>query len=132
VVGYKISDGSAVFDSGAIGHFPDGTGVIVSKNALNGRIIVNGEDGTVSLIDPHGAPGNAIVIARDAAQRGDYVAADRSNGTLLLDYSTEVARLSCGANCSIGTPPPAIPEPSSLWFLGLALPAWLWRNRPRG
>ena len=31
------------------------------------------------------------------------MAADRTNGTLLLDYSTEVDRLSCGANCGIGS-----------------------------
>jgi hypothetical protein len=77
---------------------------------LNGKIIVNGEDGTVGLLDPKGPARNFVVIATNTGQRGDYVAADRSNGTLLLDYSTEVDRLSCGLNCGIGSPPPAVPS----------------------
>lgn len=109
VLGYSVANGSVVFDSGSIGHFPDGTGVIASNNSLNGKIIVNGEDGNVLLIDPNGAPGNFVIIGT-TGQRGDYVAADRSNGTLLLDYSTEVDRLSCGQNCAIGS---SVPEPAS-------------------
>jgi hypothetical protein len=126
VIGYRVSDGSIAFDSGNIGHFPDGTGVIVSNNALNGRIVVNGEDGEVGLIDPSGAPGNFLLIATNNGQRGDYVAADRSNGTLLLDYSTEVDRLACGPGCAIGSAPPppvsAVPEPGTyaLFLAGLA------------
>ena len=135
VIGYRVSDGSVAFDSGNIGHFPDGTGVIVSNNALNGRIVVNGEDGNVLLIDPNGAPGNFLLIASNSGQRGDYVAADRSNGTLLLDYSTEVDRLACGAGCAIGsTPPPpvsAVPEPGTyaLFLAGLAVVARVARRR---
>jgi hypothetical protein len=119
VIGYRVSDGSVAFDSGNIGHFPDGTGVIVSSNALNGKIVVNGEDGNLLLIDPNGAPGNFTIIGSVAGQRGDYVAADRTNGTLLLDYSTEVDRLSCGPDCTIGGGPPPVPEPST-WALLLA------------
>jgi hypothetical protein len=37
VIGYRVSDGTVAFDSGNIGHFPDGTGVIVSGNSLNGK-----------------------------------------------------------------------------------------------
>jgi PEP-CTERM motif-containing protein len=115
VIGYRVADGSIAFDSGNIGHFPDGTGVIVSSNSLNGKIIVNGEDGSVGLIDPSGALGNYLLIAQNQGQRGDYVAADRSNGSLLLDYSTEVDRLACGPNCAIGGVPPvaAVPEPET-------------------
>jgi hypothetical protein len=135
VIGYRVSDGSVAFDSGNIGHFPDGTGVIVSSNALNGKIVVNGEDGNLLLIDPNGTPGNFTIIGTFAGQRGDYVAADRTNGTLLLDYSTEVDRLSCGANCGIGSPPVgAVPEPSTwaLLLTGLGLTAFLRRERRGG
>ena len=119
VIGYRVADGTVAFDSGNIGHFPDGTGVIVSKNSLNGKIVVNGEDGNVLLLDPKGPPGNFVIIAANSGQRGDYVAADRSNGTLLLDYSTEVDRLSCGANCSIGSLP--VPEPRTYVVMALGL-----------
>jgi hypothetical protein len=134
VIGYRVSDGSIAFDSGNIGHFPDGTGVIVSNNSLNGKIVVNGEDGNVLLIDPSGAPGTFTIIATEGGQRGDYVAADRSNGTLLLDSSTEVDRLACGAGCAIGSAPPAVtavPEPSTFETLlgGLAFLGYSLRRR---
>jgi hypothetical protein len=130
VLGYRVSDGVTVFDSGNIGHFPDGTAVIVSNNSLNGKIIVNGEDGSVSLIDPNGPAGNSIVIATAGGQRGDYVVADRNNGSLLLDYSTEVDRLSCGTACAIGSAL-AVPEPEAYGMLlsGLGLLGFVARRR---
>lgn len=134
VIGYRVSDGTVAFDSGALGHFADGTAVIVSNNGLNGKIIVTGEDGSVGLIDPNGAAGNFLLIANGGGQRGDYVAADRTNGSLLLDFSTEVDRLSCGAGCGIGSTPPtvsAVPEPGSWAMLvgGLGLLSMLARRR---
>jgi hypothetical protein len=72
--------------------------------------------------------------AQRAGQRGGDVAADRSNGTLLLDDSTEVDRLACGAGCAIGGAPPpvaAVPEPSTFATMlgGLSLLAWSLRRR---
>ncbi len=129
IIGYNISNGSVAFPflsmSGA-----DGTGVISSSNPLlNGQIVVNGNDGNVSLVDP--VTRSITVIATNAGQRGDYVAPDTSNGTLLLDYSTEVSRLSCGAGCSIGAPPPvsSTPEPSSFVLAGMGLAGLLLARR---
>ena len=57
--------------------------------------------------------------------RGDYVSPDTNNGTLFLDYSDTVERLSCGPDCSIGGPPPpppsGVPEPGTLALFGTAL-----------
>lgn len=106
-----------VFDTGFLGHGPDGTGVI-SGGLFDGDIIVNNNDGTVGLIDK--LTGIETIIA-DGGSRGDLVSADLSNGTLLLDQSESVLRLSCGPGCAIGGPPPAAPEPLSLALVGMAL-----------
>lgn len=123
ILGYSVSTGALVFTAPlpAGAYSPDGTGVIDSTNALNGDIVVNDNYGNVFLIDPSadtitliGTDGNG-----NGSQRGDYTAPDFSNGTLLLDYSDQVERLSCGIGCGIGSspppPPPAgVPEPASL------------------
>lgn len=135
IVGYNISTGLKVFDSGFLPSnpadisaglgFPDGAGVITSTNSLNGDIVVNfngngSTTGGIGLIDPISG---AFSVIATGGTRGDYVSPDTNNGTLFLDYSDIVARLSCGAGCSIGGPPPAAPEPASLLLLafGLAL-----------
>jgi hypothetical protein len=99
-----------------VGHGPDGTGVI-SGGKFNGDVIVNNNDGTVGLIDP--TAGSEDIIANDGS-RGDWVSPDTSNGTLFLSQIDEVARLSCGPGCTIGTPA-AVPEPTSFALLGTAL-----------
>ena len=115
--GYDIATGALVFSSGALFGSPDGTGVISSSNALNGQIIVNTNNGTVDLLDPIT---KTFVVIASGGTRGDYVSPDTNNGTLFLDYSEAVFRLSCGADCSIGGPPPTsgVPEPASLSLFG--------------
>lgn len=121
--GYDIATGKLVFGSGPLaGAFgADGSGVITSTNKLNGDIIVNFNSGDVGLIDPSTS---TFTIIADKGNRGDYVSPDTNNGTLFLDYSDTVERLSCGPNCSIGgppPPPPGVPEPGTLALLGTAM-----------
>lgn len=50
IIGYNIASGLQTYDSGYIG-VPDGVGVILS-GSLAGDLIVNSNDGTLSLLDP--------------------------------------------------------------------------------
>jgi hypothetical protein len=92
--GYAIAPGGAqVFSAGGFSS-PDGTGVI-SGGTFNGDIIVNDNFGNISLLDP------IIKLSTEIATggtRGDYTQVDTNNGSLLLDYSDIVARLTC-PNC---------------------------------
>ncbi len=119
---YNVATGALV-RSFATGHSPDGTGVI-SGGLFNGDVIVNNNDGTVGLLDPSKPTGdpNLFVIIATGGTRGDFVSPDLNNGTLFLSQNEQVARLSCGAGCSIGGPPPeGTPEPSTLVSMGAGL-----------
>lgn len=126
---YDIGTASLLRSFPSFGHSPDGTGVI-SGGPLNGDIIINNNDGTVGLLDPskpNGDPNQFVLIATGGT-RGDFVSPDLSNGTLFLSQNEQVARLSCGPDCSIGAP---IPEPESyaLMLAGLVLIGWMVRSR---
>jgi hypothetical protein len=111
---YDISTG-ALLKSYAAGAAPDGTGVI-SGGKFNGDVVVNGNFGTVGLLDP---TTSAFVIIADGGSRGDFVSPDSNNGTLFLSQNEEVARLSCGEGCSFVPPP--VPEPATFALFGTAL-----------
>jgi len=100
---------------------PDGTGVISSSNSLNGQVIINDNYGNVYLADP--IANTITLIGSNANERGDFTSPDFSNGTLLMVFSDQIERLSCGAGCGIGSAPPpsAVPEPSYVLFLGTGL-----------
>lgn len=100
--GYDITSGALVFSSPNFPS-PDGTGVIRSTNpSLNGKIIVNDNNGTIYLLDP---VTNTFITIATGGSRGDFTSPDTNNGTLFLDYADAVARLSCGVGCTIGSDP---------------------------
>jgi MYXO-CTERM domain-containing protein len=117
---YNESTGAFLQTFSGGGHSPDGTGVI-SGGKFSGDLIVNNNDGTVALLDT--TSGTESIIA-DGGTRGDFVSPDTNNGTLFLSQYDQVARLSCGQDCSIGgtpPPPPPIPEPTSSALLAVGL-----------
>ncbi|HMJ63105.1 MAG TPA: PEP-CTERM sorting domain-containing protein [Bryobacteraceae bacterium] len=99
----------------------DGMGVIASSNELNGSIIVNTTSGNIVLVNP--ATLMQTILASGGGY-GDFTGADPISGTLLLSSSNAIVRLSCGADCGIGsTPPPSsgVPEPSTAGLLAIVL-----------
>jgi hypothetical protein len=113
---YNIATG-ALLKTYATGAAPDGTGVI-SGGRFNGDVIVNGNFGTVGLLDP---TTSSFVVIASGGTRGDFVSADSNNGTLFLSQNEAVDRLSCGAGCSFSGPPPSTaPEPTTLALFGAA------------
>jgi hypothetical protein len=133
VQSYSIATG-ALLSTFPLGGGPDGTGVI-SGGPLNGRVVVNNNNGTVALLDPSKPAGDPsrIVIIATGGTRGDFVSADTTNGTLFLSQNEQVARLSCGPGCSIGSLPGGeVPEPGTFVLLGGGLvAAYLRRRRAR-
>ena len=84
------------------------------------RILIprtNNNNGTVALINP--TTGHFDIIA-SGGTRGDYVGLDGNNGSLFLTQTNTVDRLSCGPGCFF-TPPPQVPEPSTITIFGLAV-----------
>jgi hypothetical protein len=109
IVGFDIATGATVLTSPFIAGL-DGTGVI-SGGAFDGDIVANSNNGFIDLYDP---TTTGLTTIASGGSRGDYAMNDPSTGTLLLDYSEGVYRLSCGAGCSIGGGGPSGPSTPEL------------------
>jgi len=117
----------ALLHSYAPGNLPDGTGVI-SGGALNGDIVVAGNDGSIDLIDVNT---NLITTIATGGTRLDYTAPDSTNGSILIDSADLIYRLSVEGG-SIGS---SVPEPSTwamllLGFAGVGFMAYRRKAKP--
>ena len=111
VRGYNIATHAQVFDFLST-HSPDGTGVIAG-GPFNGYVIVNNNDGTVSLVDPTGL---MQTIIASGGTRGDFTSPDTNDGTLLLSEYDFSYRLGApgGTGDSAAARAPRWPEPTSI------------------
>jgi hypothetical protein len=128
VVAYNIATHAVVFDFTS-SHGPDGTGAI-SGGPFNGFVIVNNNDGTVSLLNP---TGTIETIIASGGSRGDFTSPDTNTGTLLLSEFGSSFRLGAPGGGTFGAPPgPAVPEPTSIALFGLMAvggAVYRWRRR---
>ena len=124
ILGFDIATHVQVFSFTST-HSPDGAGAIAG-GLLDGYVVSNNNDGTVTIINP--ATGTETVIVTGLI-RGDFTSPDLNNGSLLLADR--------GASYRLGAPPggsfatAAVPEPASLAVFGLAIGGAVcgWRRR---
>jgi autotransporter-associated beta strand protein len=89
ILGYRVSDGTMVFDSGDVGgEGLDGTAL--GSGSLAGNIFANTNDGRVLEIN---LTTKVETVLASGGSRGDFVSVDPTNGTLLLTQSDLIARL---------------------------------------
>jgi hypothetical protein len=110
LLGYRISDGALVFDSGFVPGGIDGSAL--GADRLAGNIYVNTNAGTV--VEVNLATGQQTLIATGGS-RGDFVTIDPTNNTLLLTQTDRILRL----NGPFGFPEPSTFTLGSLGALGL-------------
>jgi hypothetical protein len=114
VEGFNTTTGAVVFNA-AVSGGPDG--VAIGTGSLAGTILVNTNAGTVVQIN---LATSVQTVVASGGSRGDFVAADPNNGTLLLTQTDSILRLTA-AGGGVGTP--TVPEPSSIIMAATGLVA---------
>jgi hypothetical protein len=109
-------------------HNPDGPAVIAGGK-FNGYVVVNNNDGTVSLFDP---TGTTQTIIASGGTRGDFSSPDSNNGTLLLAEEDFSYRLGAPGGTFGVVPEPGTVTMFGIGIAGLAGYGWLRRKRPAG
>jgi hypothetical protein len=122
IVGYRISDGMEVFNSGFIGGGPDGTALGAER--LAGNIYANNNNGEVVEIN---LTTLAQTVIATGGSRGDFASVDPNDGSLLVTQSDRIVRIQ-------GPFQTATPEPSTFILLGIGILGFLgyaWRHSSR-
>lgn len=128
VRGFRTSDFSEVFNSGLIAGLPDGTEL--GGGTLAGWIFINTNTGGLLEMNLSDHTTHQITTG---GTRGDFIAADPYNGSLLFTQATEIYRLTPGQGGCIGDGcgGPRVPEPGSLLLAAGGLVALLESTRRR-
>ena len=107
ILGFRLSDGVRVFDSGLIAGSP--AGCAVGTGSLAGYLFVNNNDGRVIQVDLRT---NAQTVIATGGSRGDLIAVDPSDGSLLLTQTDRILRLTPPAGGAFGIPPAPVVDPT--------------------
>ncbi len=102
ILGYDIASKTKVFDSGGIPATPDG--MAIGVGTLAGNIFVNCNDGTLVQVN---IATKAQTLLASSGSRGDLVAIDPSDGSLLLTQTDRILRLTPPPGGAFGNPKPS-------------------------
>ena len=102
ILGYRVADGLQVFDSGAIA---GADGCVAGSGKLAGFLFVNTNDGRVVQID---LMVSTQTVLASGGSRGDLVAVDPFDGSLLLTQTDKILRLSPPAGSGFAVPAPVV------------------------